>query len=125
MEILTKFTPSFRLILFLLALPVFGFAQQFPINNQKIVQGVGTTAQGISSYSSSPPTTAPTAATFRHVTSLHMDTVLQVQYIYKRPRWYPISVVRRATPPPATASSGSTTIDYTERTWQTPAEYLT
>ena len=125
MEILTKFTPSFRLILFLLALPVFGFAQQFPVNNQKIVQGVGTTAQGISSYSSSPPTTAPTAGTFRHVTSLHMDTVLQVQYIYKRPRWYPISVVRRATPPPATASSGSTTIDYTESLWQSTADSLT
>jgi len=120
-----KFSPSFRLVLFLLALPFFGFAQQFPVNNQKIVQGVGTTAQGISSYSSSPPTTAPTAATFRHVTSLHMDTVLQVQYIYKRPRWYPISVVRRATPPPATASSGSTTIDYTESIWQSTADSLT
>jgi len=120
-----KFSPSFRLVLFLLAFPFFGFAQQFPVNNQKIVQGVGTTAQGISSYSSSPPTVNPTAATFRHVTSLHMDTVLQVQYIYKRPRWYPISVVRRATPPPATASSGSTTIDYTESIWQSTADSLT
>ena len=118
MEILTKLSPIFRLVLFLLTLPVFGLAQQFPVNNQKIVQGVGTTAQGISSYSSSPPTTAPTAATFRHVTSIHMDTVLQIQYIYKRPRWYPISVVRRATPPPATESSGSTTVDYTETIWQ-------
>jgi len=120
-----KFSPSFRLVLFLLALPVFGLAQQFPVNNQKIVQGVGTTAQGISSYSSSPPTTNPSASTWRHVTSLHMDTVLQVQYIYKRPRWYPISVVRRATPPPATASSGSTTIDYSESIWQSTADSLT
>jgi len=125
MEIATKYLPSFRLVLFLLALPVFGFAQQFPVNNQKIVQGVGTTAQGISSYSSSPPTTNPSASTWRHVTSLHMDTVLQVQYIYKRPRWYPISLVRRSTPPPATSTSGSVTIDYTESLWQNTADSLT
>jgi len=125
MEIATKYLPSFRLVLFLLALPVFGLAQQFPVNNQKIVQGVGTTAQGISSYSSSPPTTNPSASTWRHVTSLHMDTVLQVQYIYKRPRWYPISLVRRSTPPPATSTSGSVTIDYTESLWQNTADSLT
>jgi len=124
MEILTKLSPIFRLV-FLLCLPLFGFAQQFPVNNQKIVQGVGTSAQGISSYSSSPPTVNPATTTWRHVTSLHMDTVLQVQYIYKRPRWYPISVVRDTVAPPATKTSGSATIDYTESIWQNTVDSLT
>jgi len=124
MEILTKLSPIFRLF-FLLALPVFGYAQQFPVNNQKIVQGVGTTAQGVSSYSSSPPTVNPAATTWRHVTSLHMDTVRQVQYIYKRPRWYPISVVRDTVAPPATKTSGAATIDYTESIWQNTVDSLT
>ena len=118
MEILTKLSPIFRLVLFLLTLPVFGLAQQFPVNNQKIVQGVGTTAQGITSYSSLPPTVNPATTTWRHVTSMHVDTVERVQYIYKRPRWYATSLLVQSNPPPATESSGSTTVDYTETIWQ-------
>lgn len=96
--------------------------QTFGGGANKAIQGLQTTALGITYYGSTPPNVTPSAANFRNVTRLHVDTVLQVQWAFIGTRWQAQGVVRRSTPPPATIASGSTTLDYRYSHWQADAD---
>jgi hypothetical protein len=94
-------------------------AQTFPGTSNKIVIGRQTTALGVASFSSSPPTTSPIAPIddWRNTTYNHVDTVAQVAWAFQGLSWKAQGFVRRATPPPATASSGTTLLDYRYAFW--------
>lgn len=117
--------PFFRKILihvFAVLVCLDASGQTFGGGANKAVQGLQTTALGITYYGSTPPNVTPSAANFRNVTRLHVDTVLQVQWAFLGTRWQAQGVVRRSTPPPALATNGSANLDYRYAHWQADAD---
>ena len=92
--------------------------QTFGGTGNKPVIGNQTTALGVTYYGNAAPNVTPSASNWRTVVRFHVDTSAQVQWAFLGSTWKAQGVIRRVTPPPATATNGSATLDYRYAQWQ-------
>lgn len=92
--------------------------QTFSGTGTRSVIGSQTTALGVTYYGNAAPNVTPSAANWRTVVRFHVDTSAQVQWAFLGSTWKAQGVIRRVTPPPATATNGSATLDYRYAQWQ-------
>jgi len=92
--------------------------QTFGGSGNKPVIGNQTTALGVTYYGNAAPNVTPSASNWRTVVRFHVDTSAQVQWAFLGSTWKAQGVIRRVTPPPATATNGSATLDYRYAQWQ-------
>lgn len=92
--------------------------QTFSGTGTRSVLGSQTTALGLTYYGNAAPNVTPSAANWRTVVRFHVDTSAQVQWAFLGSTWKAQGVIRRVTPPPATATNGSATLDYRYAQWQ-------
>lgn len=92
--------------------------QTFSGTGTRSVIGSQTTALGVTYYGNAAPNVTPSAANWRTVVRFHVDTSAQVQWAFLGSTWKAQGVIRRVTPPPATATNGSAMLDYRYAQWQ-------